>query len=67
MLFLPSLRARITNPRDRDYMEMLDIGFSIYISVGSVVHTEEIVKGGSIRNKYDGQIAEFTEFGPDFI
>lgn len=51
----------------KDYMEMSDIGFSIYISVGSVVHTEEIVKGGSTRNKYEGQIAEFNEFGPEFM
>ncbi|KAF2326624.1 HEPN domain-containing protein [Flavobacterium ginsenosidimutans] len=51
----------------KDYMEMPDIGFSIYISVGSVVHTEEIVKGGSTQNKYDGQIAEFTDFGREFI
>jgi len=51
----------------KDYMEMFDIGFSIYISVGSVVHREEIVKGGSARNKYEGQIAEFNRFGPEFI
>lgn len=51
----------------KDYMEMPDIGFSIYINVRSVVHTEKIVKGGSTRNKYDGKIAEFDEFGPDFI
>ncbi|WP_343697876.1 hypothetical protein [Flavobacterium sp.] len=51
----------------KDYMEMPDIGFSIYISVGSVIHREEIVKGGSMRNKYDGQIAEFTEFAPEFL
>ncbi|PWB27299.1 hypothetical protein [Flavobacterium sp. HTF] len=49
------------------FMEKPDIGFSIYISVGSVVHQEKIVKGGSTRNKYEGQIAEFTEFGPEFI
>ncbi|WP_291143665.1 hypothetical protein [Flavobacterium sp. UBA7680] len=51
----------------KDFMEKPDIGFSIYISVGSVVHQEKIVKGGSTRNTYEGQIAEFTEFGPEFI
>lgn len=50
----------------KDYMEMSDLGFSIYISVGSVIHREEIVKGRSTRNKYDGQIAEFREFGSNF-
>lgn len=49
----------------KDYMEMPDIGFSIYISVGSLVHREEIAKGASTRNKYEGQIAEFREFGPN--
>lgn len=58
----------ILNKENKQYfMEKPDIGFSIYISVGSVVHHEKIVKGGSTRNKYDGQIAEFTEFGPEFI
>jgi len=58
----------ILNKENKKYfMEKPDIGFSIYISVGSVVHQEKIVKGGSTRNKYDGQIAEFTEFGPEFI
>lgn len=58
----------ILNKENKQYfMEKPDIGFSIYISVGSVVHHEKIVKGGSTRNKYDGQISEFTEFGPEFI
>lgn len=58
----------ILNKENKKYfMEKPDIGFSIYISVGSVVHHEKIVKGGSTRNKYDGQIAEFTEFGSEFI
>lgn len=51
----------------KHFMEKPDIGFSIHISVGSVVHQEKMVKGGSIRNKYDGQIAEFTEFGSDLM
>lgn len=51
----------------KDYMEMPDIGFSIYISVGSVVHREEIVKGGSKKNKYEGRIAEFNEFSNDYL
>lgn len=58
----------ILNKENKKYfMEKPDIGFSIYISIGSVVHKEKIVKGGSTRNKYDGQIAEFTEFGQEFI
>jgi len=58
----------ILNKENKKYfMEKPDVGFSIYISVGSVIHQEDIVKGGCTRNKYDGQIAEFTEFGPEFI
>lgn len=58
----------ILNKENKKYfMEKPDIGFSIYISVGSVVHQEKIVKGGSTRNIYEGQIVEFTEFGPNFI
>lgn len=51
----------------KDYMEMPDIGFSIYINVGSVVHREEIAKGGITQNRYEGRIAEFKEFGRDFL
>ena len=47
----------------KDFMEKPDIGFSIYIRIGSVVQNEEIVKGGSVRNKYEGKISKFTEFG----
>lgn len=58
----------ILNKKNKKYfMEKPDIGFSIYISVGSVVHQEKIVKGGSKRNKYDGQIAEFNEFSQQYI
>lgn len=46
----------------REFMEKPDIGFSIYIQMGSVVQEEKIVKGGSTRNKYEGQISKFTEF-----
>ncbi|MBZ4042613.1 hypothetical protein [Flavobacterium hibisci] len=48
-------------------MERCDIGFYIHISVAAVVHRETVVKGGSTRNKYDGRIAEFIEFGQDFL
>jgi len=48
-------------------MEKADIGFSIYIRVGSVVYEEKVVKGGSTRNKYKGRIAEFKEFVPNFL
>jgi len=51
----------------KHFMEKPDLGFSIYISGGAVINQEEIVKGGSTRNKYEGQIAEFTEFGPEFM
>ncbi|OXG05070.1 hypothetical protein BC749_10959 [Flavobacterium araucananum] len=51
----------------KDFMEKPDVGFSIYISIGSSVHRENVVKGGSTRNKYEGRIAEFTEFGPDYL
>jgi len=50
----------------KDFMEKPDIGFSIYISIGSAVHEEKVVKGGSTRNMYEGRIAQFTEFGPDY-
>ncbi|PXY43327.1 HEPN domain-containing protein [Flavobacterium hydrophilum] len=51
----------------KDFMEKTDIGFSIYISIGSAVHEEKVVKGGSTRNKYEGRITQFTEFGPDYM
>jgi HEPN domain-containing protein len=51
----------------KDFMEKPDVGFSIYIRVGSVVHEEKVIKGGSARNNYDGRISEFTEFSTDFI
>lgn len=51
----------------KDFMEKPDVGFSIYISIGSSVHRENVFKGGSTRNKYEGRIAEFTEFGPDYL
>ncbi len=49
----------------KDFMEKPDFGFSIYIRIGSVVQEEKIVKGGSTKNKYEGRISKFTEFGPD--
>lgn len=47
----------------KDFMEKPDVGFSINIRIGSVVQEEEIVKGGSTKNKYEGRISKFTEFG----
>jgi len=47
----------------KDFMEKPDIGFSINIRIGSVVQEEKIVKGGSTKNKYEGRISKFTEFG----
>lgn len=57
----------LNNENKKNYMEKPDIGFSIYISIGSVVHQEKVVKGGSARNKYDGRIAEFIEPGSDYM
>lgn len=51
----------------KDFMEKPDVGFSIYIRVGCVVHEEKVVKGGSTRNNYDGRISQFTEFSADLI
>lgn len=49
----------------KDFMEKPDIGFSIHIRIGSVVQVENIVKGGSTKNKYEGQISKFTDFNED--
>jgi len=46
----------------KDFMEKPDIGFSIHIQIGSIMQEEKIVKGGSTKNKYEGQISKFTEF-----
>ena len=46
----------------KDFMEKTDVGFSIYLRMGSVFQEEKIVKGGSTKNKYEGQISRFTEF-----
>ena len=56
----------ILNGEDKkEFMEKPDVGFSIHIRISSAVHQENVVKGGSIRNKYDGRIAEFKEFNAD--
>lgn len=47
----------------KDFMEKPDIGFSINIRIGSLVQDEKIIKGGSTKNKYEGRISKFTEFG----
>ncbi|MEE1962031.1 hypothetical protein V1387_04985 [Allomuricauda taeanensis] len=46
----------------KDHMEKTDVGFSIYLHMGPVFQEEKIVKGGSTKNKYEGQISRFTEF-----
>ncbi|EJL64852.1 hypothetical protein [Flavobacterium sp. CF136] len=51
----------------KDFMEKPDVGFSIYIRVESVIQEEKVVKGGSTRNKYDGRISKFTQFGTNFM
>jgi hypothetical protein len=51
----------------KDFMEKPDVGFSISIRIDSVIQEEEIVKGGSTKNKYEGQISKFTEFGSNLF
>ncbi|WP_289658334.1 hypothetical protein [Flavobacterium panacagri] len=57
----------LNNKNKKDFMEKPDKGFSLYLSIGPVIQKEEITKGGSTRNSYDGRIAEFREFGSDLI
>lgn len=51
----------------KKFMEKIDIGFSVYVMAQGVRHDERVVKGGSYRNKYDGRIAEFKEFKPEWV
>ena len=51
----------LSNENKKDFMEKPDIGFSIYIRMGSIVQEEKMVKGGSTQNKYEGQISKFPE------
>ncbi|MEA4975292.1 MAG: hypothetical protein VB046_06105 [Paludibacter sp.] len=53
----------LSKENKKDFMEKPDVGFSIYIRIESVVQEEKIVKGGSTKNKYEGRISKFTEFG----
>lgn len=53
----------LNKEKKKVFMEKSDVGFSIYIRIGSVVQEEKIVKGGSTKNKYEGGISKFTEFG----
>lgn len=57
----------LKNENKKKYMEKPDMGFSIYLSIGPAIQREEITKGGSTRNSYDGRIAEFREFGSNFM
>ncbi len=52
----------LRNENKKEFMERTDIGFSIYIDIGPEFHREEVVKGGSTKNKYDGKISKFTDF-----
>lgn len=56
----------LSKENKKDFMEKPDVGFSIHIRIGSVVQEEKIVKGGSTKNKYEGQISKFTEFNSNF-
>jgi|SRR5688572_3506600 len=55
----------LSKENKKDFMEKPDVGFSIHIRIGSVVQDEKIVKGGSTKNKYEGQISKFAEFNQD--
>jgi len=57
----------LSKENKKDFMEKPDIGFSIHIRIGSVVQDEKIVKGGSTKNKYEGQMARFTEFSENLF
>lgn len=50
----------------KEFMEKPDTGFSVRIAVGSQVFTESTVEGKDISNKYEGQIATFTDFQPNW-
>ncbi|NAY92660.1 hypothetical protein GTQ34_12095 [Muricauda sp. JGD-17] len=52
----------LSKENKKDFMERPDVGFSVHLRIGSVVQEEKIVKGGSTKNKYEGQISKFTEF-----
>ncbi|WP_422082018.1 hypothetical protein [Ulvibacterium sp.] len=52
----------LSKENKKDFMEKPDVGFSVHLRIGSVVQEEKIVKGGSTKNKYEGQISKFTEF-----
>jgi hypothetical protein len=47
-------------------MERPDTGFSVRIAFGSQVFTESTVEGKDISNKYEGRIATFTDFRPNW-
>ena len=55
----------LSKENKKDHMEKPDIGFSIYIRIGTVIQEEKIVKGGNTTNTYEGQISMFTEFSED--
>ncbi|MCF6132750.1 HEPN domain-containing protein [Flavobacterium wongokense] len=57
----------LSKENKKDFMEKPDIGFSIHIRIGSVVQDEKIVKGGSTKNIYEGQIARSTEFSENLF
>ncbi len=51
----------------KKFMEKPDNGFSIYIQVGASVHSENIVKGKNIKNKYEGRLSLFKDFRPNWF
>ena len=53
----------LSQENKKDFMEKPDVGFSIYLRIESGLQEEKIVKGGSTKNKYEGRISRFTEFG----
>lgn len=50
----------------KEFMQKPDTGFSVSIAVGSQIFTESIVEGKDISNNYEGQIATFTDFQPNW-
>lgn len=60
--FLYANNYVLNKENKKDFMERPDVGFSIYIQIGSVAQEEKIVKGGSVINKYKGRMSKFTEF-----
>ena len=58
---------KLNNQDKKEFMEQPDDGFSIYVRSGTVVNEEKIVTTKNFVNKYERQIATFTEFQPNWV